>query len=107
MYVIAYYSVWSYEIWDFDSNDILTPTVAIFTENILVLKILLPANIVTLGPFSMQIAQKEGWEKKSIYLSLKEQKFVVEQQNLKILSTGVCTSYSWLHYLQIEASFSA
>lgn len=47
VYVIAYYSVWSCELWDFDSN-ILIPTVAIFTENLLVFKILLPANTVAL-----------------------------------------------------------
>lgn len=42
----------------FHSNDILIPIVAIFTENVLVFKILLPANRRRLS--RMQIAQKEG-----------------------------------------------
>lgn len=59
VYFSGYYSVWSCEIWDFDSNSILIPTVAIFTENLLFLKILLPANTVALRLFKIQIVQKE------------------------------------------------
>lgn len=58
VYVIACYSGWSCEIWNYDSNEVLIPTVAIFTENVLVLKILLPANMVTLRLFRIQISQK-------------------------------------------------
>lgn len=60
VYVIACYFVRSCEIWDFHSNDILIPSVGIFTENILVFKILLPANMVGLRLFRMRISQKEG-----------------------------------------------